>query len=94
MLHNRIIHNLANEHILESTTFIHDDASPYIAKQVKDLLFRSFGGDRMLRRYFRYYSSPRSPDLNPSVYWLWGYLKSQIYNYTTDINMGAKREHP
>ena len=36
-IQNRIIPSLANEHILESATFIQDHAPPYIAKQLKDL---------------------------------------------------------
>ncbi|GFW49407.1 uncharacterized protein TNCV_3059141 [Trichonephila clavipes] len=56
-----------------------DGAPPHIARRVKDLLRRSFGDDRVLSRHFHHTWPPRSPDLSPCDYWLWGYLKSQEY---------------
>ncbi|KFM75906.1 Transposable element Tcb1 transposase, partial [Stegodyphus mimosarum] len=56
-----------------------DGAPPHIARRVKDLLRASFGDDRVLSRHFRHAWPPRSPDLSPCDYWLWGYLKSQVY---------------
>ena len=51
MLQNR--YSLANKQLLESMTFIQDGAPPHIARQVKDLLRRSFGDDRLLSCHFR-----------------------------------------
>ncbi|GFW57372.1 transposable element Tcb1 transposase [Trichonephila clavipes] len=56
-----------------------DGAPPHIARRVKDLLRRSFGDDRVLSRHFHHAWPPRSPDLSPCDYWLWGYLKLQVY---------------
>ncbi|GFT42100.1 uncharacterized protein TNCV_1668871 [Trichonephila clavipes] len=56
-----------------------DGAAPHIARRVKDLLRRSFGDDRVLSRHFQHAWPPRSLDLSPCDYWLWGYLKSQVY---------------
>ncbi|GFU25075.1 uncharacterized protein TNCV_568301 [Trichonephila clavipes] len=79
MLQNRIIPSLADKHLLERTIFMQDGAPPHIARHVKDLLRRSFGDDRVLSRHFHHAWPPRSPDLSPCDYWLWGYLKSQVY---------------
>ncbi|GFX51005.1 uncharacterized protein TNCV_2733561 [Trichonephila clavipes] len=79
MLQNRIIPSLADKHLLERTIFMQDGAPPHIARRVKDLLRRSFGDDRVHSRHFHYALPPRSPDLSPCDYWLWGYLKSQVY---------------
>ncbi|GFT01511.1 uncharacterized protein TNCV_270151 [Trichonephila clavipes] len=79
MLQNRIIPSLADKHLLERTIFMQDCAPPHIARRMKDLLRRSFGDDRVLSRNFHHAWPPRSPDLSPCDYWLWGYLKSQVY---------------
>ncbi|GFY32436.1 uncharacterized protein TNCV_3559441 [Trichonephila clavipes] len=54
-------------------------STPHIARRVKDLLRRSFGDDHVLSHHFHHAWPPRSPDLSPCDYWLWGYLKSQVY---------------
>ncbi|GFW99641.1 uncharacterized protein TNCV_3418741 [Trichonephila clavipes] len=88
MLQNRIIPSLADKHLLESTIFMQDGAPPHIARRVKNLLRRSFGDDRVLNRHFHHAWPPRSPDLSPCDYWLWGYLKSQVYrDRTTSLGM-------
>ncbi|GFT11534.1 uncharacterized protein TNCV_2523491 [Trichonephila clavipes] len=79
MLQNRIIPSLVDKHLLERTIFMQDGAPPYIARRVKDLLRRSFADDRVLSRHYHHAWPPRSPDLSPCDYWLWGYLKSQVY---------------
>ena len=56
-----------------------DVSQPDIVRQVEDLFRRLFSDDRVLSHYFRYDSPPRSLDLNPHDYWLWRYLKSQVY---------------
>ena len=56
-----------------------DGAIPHIARRLKDLLRTSFGDNRVLSRHFHLAWPPRSPDLSPCDYWLWGYPKSQVY---------------
>ncbi|GFV42205.1 uncharacterized protein TNCV_3164361 [Trichonephila clavipes] len=72
MLQNRNIPSLADKHLLERTIFMQDGAPPHIARRVKDLLRMSFGDDRVLSRHFHHAWPPRSPDLSPCDYWLWG----------------------
>ena len=55
MLQNHIIPSLDDNHLLRfKQTFMQDGAPPHIARQVKDLLHRSFGDDRVLSLPFRY----------------------------------------
>ncbi|GFV76227.1 uncharacterized protein TNCV_4673161 [Trichonephila clavipes] len=79
MLQNRIIPSQADKHLLERTIFLQGGAPPHIARRLKDLLRRWFGDDRVLSLHFHHARPPRSPDLSPCYYWLWGYLKSQVY---------------
>ena len=91
VLQNFIIPSLAHKHLLVSMTFIQDGAPPRIGWQVKELLCRSIGDDRVQSHHFRFAWRHRSPDLNSCDYGLWGYLKLQV---ATDINRDAKTEHP
>ncbi|GFY31889.1 uncharacterized protein TNCV_2620261 [Trichonephila clavipes] len=58
---------------------------PFFFEEMRDSGFvtatrdGSFGDDRVLSRHFPHAWPPRSPDLSPCDYWLWGYLKSQVY---------------
>ena len=66
MMQNRIIPSLNDKYFLKSiTTFMQVGAPAHVARQLKDLLRRSFGDDRMLSRLFRYAWPPMSPYLNP-----------------------------
>ncbi|GFV91615.1 hypothetical protein TNCV_4761801 [Trichonephila clavipes] len=69
-LQNYIIPSLADKHIPEDTTFIHDGPPFHIATRVKDLLRTLFGKDPVLKRLFHHVSPPMSPDLNPNDYCL------------------------
>ncbi|GFW56892.1 uncharacterized protein TNCV_161221 [Trichonephila clavipes] len=56
-----------------------DGATSHTANPVKAFLIQTFGEDRIVSRRCRYPCSPRSPDLTPADFWLWGYLKSCVY---------------
>ncbi len=55
-----------------------DGAPPHIANPVKDFLRNQFGDD-IISRHFPHAWPPRSPDLNPCDYFLWGYLKQRVF---------------
>lgn len=59
-------------------TFQQDGAPPHIAKPVRMFLTQTFS-DRVISRFFPQKWPPRSPDLNPVDYWLWGHLKHNVY---------------
>jgi hypothetical protein len=56
--------------------FQQDGASPHRGKKVQKYLKNKFG-DRFIDKKTW---PPRSPDLNPCDFFLWGYLKSRVYN--------------
>ncbi|GFT78570.1 uncharacterized protein TNCV_4491551 [Trichonephila clavipes] len=56
-----------------------DGATSHTANPVKAFLIQTFGEDRIVSRHCRYPWPPRSPDLTPADFWLWGYLKSCVY---------------
>ncbi|GFX59031.1 DUF4817 domain-containing protein [Trichonephila clavipes] len=62
-----------------NVTFMQDGATSHTANPVKALLIQTFGEDRIVSRRCRYPWPPRSPDLTPANFWLWGYLKSRVY---------------
>jgi hypothetical protein len=52
----------------------------HVGNQVKDFLHAHFTEDRIISRHFKNAWPPRSPDLNPCDFWLWGALKEDIYS--------------
>ncbi|GFW89841.1 uncharacterized protein TNCV_2424981 [Trichonephila clavipes] len=55
-----------------------DGDPPHITRCVKDVLKHYFTEERVISRQFRHLWSPRSPDLNPCDYWLWGHFKPLV----------------
>ena len=56
--------------------FQQDGARPHTSNEVQEWLGKKFGGNFWSKEIW----PPRSPDLNPCDYFLWGYLKSKVYN--------------
>ncbi|GBO29078.1 hypothetical protein AVEN_135027-1 [Araneus ventricosus] len=57
-----------------------DSAPPHIANPVKRLLSVHFEYDRIISSHFATHWPPRSPDLKPCDFWLWGYLKHVAFS--------------
>ncbi|GBL99571.1 hypothetical protein AVEN_68835-1 [Araneus ventricosus] len=76
---NQLIPALQQRECVDSTIFMQDGAPPNIATPVKQLLNLHFGNDRIISCHFPTALPPRSPDLNPCDFWLWGYLKDVVY---------------
>lgn len=55
-----------------------DGAPPHTSASAKEILGRYFPG-RVISQGFGVKWPPRSPDLSPADFWLWGYLKSRVY---------------
>ncbi|KAJ4448405.1 hypothetical protein ANN_10421, partial [Periplaneta americana] len=74
-------------HVLEDTPlinrqhihFLHDGAPAHISRTARRYLDRRFP-DRWIGRGGPIAWPPRSPDLNPLDFYLWGHLKSLIYS--------------
>ena len=56
--------------------FQQDGATPHTSKKAQKYLRSKFGDKFIDNKKW----PPRSPDLNPCDYFLWGYLKSRVYN--------------
>lgn len=96
LLRQHVIPALRERGALDSTVFMQDGAPPHIANVVTRLLRNTFGENRIISRSFQNAWPPRSPDLNPCDFWLWGYLKDRVYQRNTNtcwrLKMSIARE--
>lgn len=83
MLTTFVIPELQQHGRLQDTIFMQDGAPPHILRGVQQVLRATFTDARVISRCFPTAWPPRSPDLTPCDFWLWGFLKDQVY-----------REHP
>ncbi|GFY14510.1 uncharacterized protein TNCV_1315641 [Trichonephila clavipes] len=67
-----------NSHDVQELWFQQDGATCHTARATIDLLKDTFG-DRLISRFGRVNWPPRSCDLTPLDYFLWGYVKSLVY---------------
>ncbi|GFU69719.1 uncharacterized protein TNCV_1221071 [Trichonephila clavipes] len=67
-----------NNHDVQELWFQQDGATCHTARATIDLLKDTFG-DRLISRFEPVNWPPRSCDLTPLDYFLWGYVKSLIY---------------
>ena len=80
MLRNQIvpaIHDIVGENF-NNTYFQQDGAPPHYARSVREYLDATFPG-RVIGRRGTIEWPPRSPDMSPLDYFLWGYVKSKVY---------------
>ncbi|GFV87969.1 uncharacterized protein TNCV_782491 [Trichonephila clavipes] len=67
-----------NNHDVQELWFQQDGATCHTARATIDLLKDTFG-DRLISRFGPVNWPPRSCDLTPLDYFLWGYIKSLVY---------------
>ncbi|GFU51644.1 transposable element Tc3 transposase [Trichonephila clavipes] len=67
-----------NNHDVQELWFQQDGATCHTARATIDLLKDTFG-DRLISRFGPVIWPPRSCDLTPLDYFLWGYVKSLVY---------------
>ncbi|GFU88849.1 uncharacterized protein TNCV_4445241 [Trichonephila clavipes] len=67
-----------NNHDVQELWFQQDGATCHTARATIDLLKDTFG-DRLISRFGPVNRPPRSCDLKPLDYFLWGYVKSLVY---------------
>ncbi|GFV12211.1 putative transposable element [Trichonephila clavipes] len=67
-----------NNHDVQELWFQQDGATCHTARATIDLLKGMFG-DRLISRFGHVNWPPRSCDLTPLDYFLWGYVKSLVY---------------
>ncbi|GFX06489.1 uncharacterized protein TNCV_3017231 [Trichonephila clavipes] len=68
-----------NNHDVQELWFQQDGATCHTARTTIDLLKDTFG-DRLISRFGPVNWPPRSCDLTPLDYFLWGYVKSLVYS--------------
>ncbi|GFT00627.1 uncharacterized protein TNCV_141721 [Trichonephila clavipes] len=87
MITNFFIPELIN-HDVQELWFQQDGATCHTARAIIDLLKDTFG-DRLISRFGPVNWPPRSCDLTPLDYFLWGYVKSLcdkfIRNFITNL---------
>lgn len=78
MLKNQFLPTLSN-HEKRNMIFMHDGAPPHWGVKVRDWLDQRFPHRWMGRGSPTMPWPPRSPDMTPCDFFLWGFLKSQVY---------------
>ncbi|GFU11626.1 transposable element Tc3 transposase [Trichonephila clavipes] len=78
-----------NNHDVQELWFQQDGAPCHTARATIDLLKDTFG-DRLISRFGPVNWPPRSCDLTPLDYFLWGYVKSLVY---TDKPLTLEIQH-
>lgn len=63
---------------LSNTWYQHDGAPPHVTLDVRQWLNEAFG-DRWIGRFGPHHWPPRSPDLTPLDFFLWGYVKEKVF---------------
>ena len=61
------------------TIWQQDGATPHTAIISRQLLRRHFSDQRIIGLHFPQMWPPRSPDINPCDFFLWGHLKDRIF---------------
>lgn len=59
--------------------FMHDGAAPHYSREVRNFLDQMFGTRWIGRPPAPHHWPPRSPDLNPMDFYLWGAVKALVY---------------
>ena len=82
LLQNEVWGEIADWPDIDAIIFQQDGAPPHFARQVKDWLHETFPG-RWLGRGGPYDWPPRSPDLTPVDFSVWGIVKEMVYSQRT-----------
>lgn len=78
LLSDYVVPHLVDRGALVTTIYQHDGAPAHINGVVTTFLRETFG-DNVISRGSTFEWPPRSPDLTPADFWLWGFLKSRVY---------------
>lgn len=80
MLNNDIIPTVHNANVnFEDIWYQQDGCPAHNARNVKEFLRNTFH-DRIISRDCTISWPPRSPDLSPNDFFLWGYIKQKVYD--------------
>ncbi|KAA3669773.1 uncharacterized protein DEA37_0011453 [Paragonimus westermani] len=75
-----------------TTIFQHDGAPPHYALSVRNILAEKFDENHVIGRGFGVPWPPRSPDLSPLDYYLWGTLKARVFHQFKPDNIDSMKQ--
>ena len=78
MMRNFMIPEIERQGLVQDFWFQQDGATSHTARETMALLRELFPG-RLISRFGDVPWPPRSPDLTPADFFLWGYVKSKVY---------------
>lgn len=78
MVQTHVLPELESRGLMNTVWWQQDGAPPHYARSVRGYLGERFG-TRWISRGGPVEWPPRSPDLNPLDFFLWGYLKRKVY---------------
>lgn len=84
MLQQHAIPHLKQKRAFSRVIYQQDGATPHTAVTTKTLLRNLFDDNRVISRGFDLLWPSHSPDLNGCDFWLWGYLKANVYHPTPE----------
>ncbi|GFU93752.1 uncharacterized protein TNCV_1888041 [Trichonephila clavipes] len=79
MIQTYVIPTLQRRVFLQETILVHGGALPHNASSVHQLLRQALTDVRVNSRFFSTAWPRRSPNLTPCDFWLWSFLKDNIY---------------
>lgn len=92
LLEHHLLPQLKQKKIFNSVIFQHDGAPPHFSHRARQFLSSHFPEERVIGRGFGYHWPPRSPDLSPLDYYLWGTLKARVYHQFKPTSIASLKE--
>ena len=80
MLIHYAIPEYHRQNALSEAVWMQDGAPLRVGSSVKSLLSQQFGAV-VTSHHLPFPWPPKSPDLTPMDFWLWGYMKSKVYEF-------------
>ena len=78
--------------MINQVIFQQDGAPPHFSKAARNLLSSELPDTRIISRGFPQAWPPRSPDLSPLDYYLWGTMKSRVFLNFVPGNLNQLKE--
>lgn len=92
MLREHVIPQLQNKEKMTTAIFQHDGAPPHYSLNARQFLASQFPEERVIGRGYGHPWPPRSPDLSPLDYYLWGTLKARVFHQFRPRNLDELKQ--
>ena len=80
LLKNSVFPELRRKRKMRSVIFQHDGAPPHFSVLARDFISNQLPENRVIGRGYGVPWPPRSPDLSPLDFYLWGTLKARVFH--------------